>query len=121
MHVETPLREHALREGRKAALAVDLSVRSPHPVNPLLLGKFCEHLGSNIYNGMDAQILRNPMFAKWRFGVGDGYIDGGVAGANDPKIVENQVRIGVKRLGLSDAVATQTLEDYRDGAAFGWV
>lgn len=121
MHVEAPLREHALREGRKAVLAVDLSVRSPHPVNPLLLGKFCEHLGSNIYNGMDAQILRNPTFAKWRFGGGDGHIDGGVAGVNDPKIVENQFRFGVKRQGLSDAVATQTLEDYRDGAAFGWV
>ena len=121
MHAESPIFEHKAREGKTASVSIDTAVRSPHPVTPLLMGKFCEHLGSNIYNGMDAQILRNPTFAKWRFGVGDGHIDGGVASVHDPKVIEEQVRGGAKRLDLTDSAATQLLEDYRDGAAFGWV
>jgi len=33
-----------------------------NPIPRALFGKFTEHLGSNIYNGMWAQILRNPEF-----------------------------------------------------------
>ena len=46
----------------RASLAVDLTVRSPHRVSLLLYGKFREHLGLNICQGMDAQILYNPTF-----------------------------------------------------------
>ncbi len=33
-------------------------------ISPYLHSNFAEHLGSNIYNGMDAQILRNPTFVE---------------------------------------------------------
>lgn len=36
-------------------------------VNRLLFGKFTEHLGRNIYNGMWAQVLQNTSFADWSF------------------------------------------------------
>ena len=36
-------------------------------VNRLLFGKFTEHLGRNIYNGMWAQALQNTSFADWSF------------------------------------------------------
>lgn len=37
------------------------------PINRLLFGKFTEHLGRNIYNGMWAQVLQNSSFADWSF------------------------------------------------------
>ena len=49
----------------RARVTVDLEARSPVRVSPLLFGKFCEHLGSNIYGGMEAQVLRNPTFGAW--------------------------------------------------------
>jgi alpha-N-arabinofuranosidase len=41
--------------------------RAERPVSRLLYGKFCEHLGANIYNGMWAQVLRNSGFEPWHF------------------------------------------------------
>ena len=32
------------------------------PISRYLFGKFTEHLGANVYNGIWAQILRNPGF-----------------------------------------------------------
>ncbi|OIP05717.1 MAG: hypothetical protein AUJ96_10255 [Armatimonadetes bacterium CG2_30_66_41] len=48
-------------------VAVDPTKREPRPVSRLLYGKFTEHLGRNIYNGMWAQVLRNPGFESWRY------------------------------------------------------
>ena len=47
----------------KATVHVDVSQRGAEPIPRYLTGKFCEHLGNNIYNGMDAQfcaIRRSP-------------------------------------------------------------
>lgn len=63
----------------KAILTIDADTHSIHPVNPWLYGKFCEHLGTNIYHGMEAQILFNCTFGKWRFSV-DNHPDGGAYG-----------------------------------------
>ena len=60
MSEEPLLQFEPLDRGERATLVVDLSVRSPHRVNPLLYGKFCEHLGRNINCGMEAQIVSNP-------------------------------------------------------------
>ena len=57
-----------LDQSARATLAVDLPTRSPHRVNPLLYGKFCEHLGRNIYQGMEAQILCNATFTEVKVG-----------------------------------------------------
>ena len=66
MTTNIDLFEHRpLRADETTTVRIDGSVRSPYKVNPMLFGKFCEHLGSNIYSGMEAQILLNPTFGKW--------------------------------------------------------
>lgn len=102
----------------KAILKVDLDSRSPHPVNPLLYGKFTEHLGQNIYNGIDAQILVNPAMEKWHFSAGDSVIDGGFKEETDLEKLSRQIREHSRWLGIPAVEAL--LEDYKDGAAFGW-
>jgi len=74
-----PMREvRESREAGRAVLSVRAAERSPHPIPRYITGKFCEHLGSNIYNGMDAQVLRNPTFADYPFWTGQ-MSPGGVA------------------------------------------
>ena len=46
---------------------IDATQRATRPVNRRLFGKFAEHLGRNIYNGMWAQILQNTSFSDWSF------------------------------------------------------
>jgi len=50
-----------------AEIEIFANQRARQPVSRLLYGKFCEHLGTNIYNGMWAQVLRNPGFEPWHF------------------------------------------------------
>ena len=62
-----------LPAGNRAAettLVVHAADRASMRIPRFLTGKFAEHLGNNIYNGMDAQILRNPTFAAWPFATG---------------------------------------------------
>ena len=54
-------------DGDTARISVDCEQRADQPINRLLFGKFTEHLGRNIYNGMWAQILQNSSFADWSF------------------------------------------------------
>ena len=58
-------------------LRVNAGNRSDRPISRYLTGKFCEHLGRNIYNGMSAQILRNPTFSSFPFGARATPPDGG--------------------------------------------
>lgn len=106
----------------RATIWIDDSVRSTHKVSPRLFGKFCEHLGSNIYNGMEAQILLNPTFGRWSFTASGDPIsrpDGGVAFEPDSARIEQQARRTGERMGLHDAALL--LRDLGDGCAFGWV
>ena len=120
---KTILYEHVpTGEGQKATLWVDDAVRSTYRVNPRLLGKFCEHLGFNIYNGMEAQILLNPTFSKWSFTAsryGSSRPDGGVAFEADLARIAEQARRYVEQFGLHDL--SLLMRDLSDGCAFGWV
>jgi len=105
-----------------ARLRIDASVRSEIPISRRLTGKFCEHLGSNIYNGMCAQILVNSTFAAWPFGAhGEDPPDGGRAFESDPRRIETGVRNMAVGFGLPEAAAGDLCRDYRDGLAFGWL
>ncbi|KKL09199.1 hypothetical protein LCGC14_2568240, partial [marine sediment metagenome] len=84
----------------QAALRLDPTQRSDRPVSALLYGKFCEHLGSNIYQGMEAQVLYNPTFG-------------------DPKVREDAFTKIAARFGWPDA--KPVAEAYADGGAFGWM
>jgi len=105
-----------------ARLAIDATVRSPHPVNPLLYGKFCEHLGTNIYQGMEAQILFNPTFGHWTFVAAENdlnCVDGGAPPEADRAAIARRIQVYAERMGWpSPAWLT---EAYQAGLAFGWV
>ena len=105
-------------ESNKASISVDTRLRAPHRVNPLLSGKFCEHLGANIYHGMEAQILFNCTFGKWRFSIGDNHRDGGVREETDRDWVERRIQAHATRLGWPDA--RRIIEAYFGGGAYGW-
>jgi len=102
----------------KASLVVDTSVKSPFPVTPRLFGKFCEHLGANIYHGMDAQILDNPTFGKWQFWAGDDHPDGGTRPLTDREQIARRIRGHAAWMGWPDA--NRVIDAYFNGCAYPW-
>ncbi|MFO7957808.1 MAG: alpha-L-arabinofuranosidase C-terminal domain-containing protein [Candidatus Brocadiia bacterium] len=111
-HIET-------EDPTQAELRIDPDTRASHAVSPLLYGKFCEHLGSNIYNGMHAQILRNPTFARWFFADGTDFANGGRLPEGDDTRRRQAARRQFERAGWPEPDAPY--ESYLDGCAFGWV
>ncbi len=101
----------------RATLTVEAGRRSPHPVNSRLFGKFCEHLGANIYHGMEAQILLNCTFGQWRFAAGD-HPDGGVWAESSREKIERRIAAIAQRNAWPDPQAL--VAAYFDGGAFGW-
>jgi len=118
----TLFEHHPISHATDTTIWIDDSVRATYTVSPYLFGKFCEHLGSNIYNGMEAQILFNPTFGQWSFtasGSGVSRPDGGVAFEPDKAKIAYEARMYSERLGLHGAELL--LRDLDDGCAFGWV
>lgn len=105
-------------EAGRATLALDPSRRSFYRISPLLYGKFCEHLGRNIYQGMDAQILVNPTFAKWVFSAGDDAIDGGMKPEYEGAKLESHAAAFAAHEGFP--TENTLFQDYKAGGAFGW-
>ncbi len=103
----------------RASLAIDASACAPHRVPPYLYGKFCEHLGSNIYNGMEAQILHNPTFGKWSFVSGTDLVNGGVLVDASLETVKWYANRSAERKGWVSPEAV--MESYQSGLAFGWI
>jgi alpha-N-arabinofuranosidase len=83
-----------------------------------LLGKFCEHLHTNILHGMEAQILLNPTFGVWPFSAGDRAPDGGIVVEHEPDRIDRAARGYLDRRGLPCDEACLTL--WSGGLAFGW-
>ncbi len=112
-------------EGRtdpsRAVLRVRADARSPHAVSPLLTGKFCEHLGSNIYNGMCAEVLRNPTFADFPFGGGGTHPDGGAKFLCDEEAIKGNIRSRAARMGWPERAADGLVESRADGLAHWWI
>ncbi|MDP6037269.1 MAG: alpha-N-arabinofuranosidase, partial [Candidatus Latescibacteria bacterium] len=110
-------RHELVNTPNNAKLSIDANTRASHTVNPLLYGKFCEHLGANIYHGMEAQILFNCTFSKWRFSQNN-HPDGGVYEASDREQIEQSIHTRAKRFDWPDA--TPIINAYFSGAAYGW-
>ncbi|MCU0521611.1 MAG: alpha-N-arabinofuranosidase, partial [Anaerolineae bacterium] len=102
----------------QATITIDAALRAPYTVSPRILGKFCEHLGANIYHGMEAQILHNCTFGKWRFSIGDNHRDGGVREETDRAWVERRIAAHAERLGWPDP--QRVIDAYFSGGAYGW-
>jgi len=119
MTVPDSLFEHiASEQTGTARLSIDASVHG-EAVDPLVYGKFCEHLGSNIYNGMEAQVLRNPTFGKWRFAAGGVDPDGGVREQCDSEKIDDAIRQYSQRMGFSEA--SPLIDAHKAGCAFWWM
>ena len=101
----------------KAELTIDTKTKSSYSISPLLFGKFCEHLGSNIYQGMEAQILFNCTFGKWIFVNGD-HPDGGISEDSDRGRIKNKIEGRARRMSFPSA--EPLINAFFDGGAYGW-
>lgn len=103
-----------------ATVHVDAARPAARPLSAYLTGKFCEHLGSNIYNGMSAQILRNPTFARAEFGAHEGdHPDGGARYLCANDAIREQIERDAQRDGRFDAPAR--FEAWQHSLAYPWI
>ena len=107
--------------GKEATIRVFAEERAPQPIPKYITGKFCEHLGNNIYQGMDAQILRNPTFADYPFGDGRMSPDGVVVFQSDPREIARQLRQQAQRIGWPEGELDRLVEARDHGLACWWV
>ena len=104
----------------KASLKVDASKHAAYPISKNITGKFAEHLGNNIYNGMDAQILRNATFADFPIWTGQTTPDGVTTFLYERDKLSQELQRRAIRSGWPES-ETKTLPDaYFDGLAVGW-
>src|SRR5271157_3541953 len=104
---ESPVKGPATKA---ATIRVFVHERAPLPIPTYITGKFCEHLGSNIYQGMDAQILRNPTFADYPFWDGRMSPDGVTVFHSDPREIARQLRQQAQRIGWPEAELGRLVE-----------
>ncbi|HIE50131.1 MAG TPA: hypothetical protein EYP85_00070 [Armatimonadetes bacterium] len=90
--------------GERARIEVFTAERRKTPVSPYLYGKFTEHLGRNIYNGMWAQVLWNTGFEPGKY-----------FGQRGEAAREQRLRQIERYLNLPGLV-----ESYRQGVAYAW-
>ncbi len=104
----------------RATLRVQAGERSAYPIPRNLTGKFAEHLGWNIYNGMDAQILRNPTFADYPFATGQMTPDGVAEFHWERDKINAELRRQATRFGWPDAELDGLVQARADGLACFW-
>ncbi len=105
-------------DSEPAAVRITTDV-SGDPVNPRLYGKFTEHLGWNIYHGMDANTTFNPTFGRWGFREEHSHPDGGFVG----EAHEEEIRAKVAEYADEQEypATTPLFEAFEDGLAFWWL
>ena len=113
-------RETETADPTRATVRIHASEAVGGPVPRFMTGKFCEHLGANIYNGMDAQVLRNPTFAEYPFWSG-GMTPDGVTRfhSEDDKIIQ-ELRRQAARWGWPEKELDGLVTSRADGLACGW-
>ena len=97
--------------------AADNAPRVPE----FLTGKFCEHLGANIYNGMQAQVLKNPTFGDVPFARAGLHADGGVKFFVDDDTIAERLHHGAERMPLPEGTVARWIEDRLDALAHPWL
>jgi alpha-N-arabinofuranosidase len=101
-------------------IRADLPPAGP-PIPRFITGKFAEHLGSNIYNGMCAEILRNPTFAEFPFWNGSQDPDGLPHMLADEAQIGDEVRRQALRLRWPEAEARKLIESRQEAMAHWWI
>ncbi|MFD1511904.1 alpha-L-arabinofuranosidase C-terminal domain-containing protein [Halomarina rubra] len=105
-----------------ARVSIDTESRASHTVEPMLFGKFSEHLGNNIYQGMDAEILFNPTLGEWHFRAGDRRQSGGFVSENDFERIREEVENHGRPYAYPEETDSEALLDaYQNALAFGWL
>jgi alpha-N-arabinofuranosidase len=107
-------------ESGKATLKVEAAKRAAYPIPKNITGKFAEHLGNNIYNGMDAQILRNATFADFPIWSGQTSPDGVATFQYERDKITQEIQRRAARLGWPDSESRALSDAYFDGLAGGW-
>jgi alpha-L-arabinofuranosidase len=115
-----PTVQEAAAEPASASLRVFASDRAAQPIPRQITGKFAEHLGNNIYNGMSAQVLRNPTFAAWPFWTGQMNPDGVTLFQSEREKIAENIRRGALFQGWPEAELKRLVEAYQDGLACWW-
>ena len=115
------LRRFTESEGtNNATIHVHADRRSPHPIPRFITGKFAEHLGFNIYGGMDAQILRNPTFADYPFWNGAMTPDGVTKFHVEDEKIAQELRRLASRFGAPESEFDHLVAARADGLAALW-
>ncbi len=104
-----------------ATLTIHADKPSANKIPLLLTGKFAEHLGSNIDNGMSAQILRNPTFADYPFVSGGQTPDGWPRILSDDNAIADNIRRAAERLGWPTAAVGQLVESRKAALGHFWI
>ena len=110
----------AAGDAATAVLRVHANQRAAYPIPRFITGKFAEHLGHNIYNGMSAQILQNPTLAAFPFWNGQTTPDGVAAFQSDRDKILPDLRRQARNQGWPDTELDRLVESYQDGLAGGW-
>lgn len=105
----------------RARVCVFFDQVSQHRISKYLTGKFCEHLGSNVLNGMCAQILRNPTFADFPFHAGGETPDGRARFQCDEAKIAEELRRSGQALGWPAEGLERLVPDRVDGLATWWI
>jgi alpha-N-arabinofuranosidase len=119
--VEPPMRH--LETGTNAAsatLRVQADKPLPYRIPPLITGKFAEHLRENIYNGMLAQILRNPTLADYPFATREMSPDGIVEFYSKRDDLLRALREAGRGWGWPNSELDGLANAYSDGLAAFW-
>lgn len=104
----------------KATLRIQAHKRSPHNIPKYITGKFCEHLGFNIYHGMDAQILHNPTLAEYPFCVPGTSPDGVAKFHTNHDEIQKLIRKDAPGFGWPQETITDMAGDWKSGLACWW-
>ncbi|QLH78433.1 alpha-N-arabinofuranosidase [Halosimplex rubrum] len=120
--VDSDLLVHTETDDPSAArITVDANQRADFDVEPKLFGKFCEHLGNNIYQGKEAQILFNPTFGEWHFRGVERRPSGGFVSESDRERIEEKIQNHSRPLAYPPETDPDALfAAYEDALAFGW-
>lgn len=103
-----------------AQVIVRANVKAPYRVPRHITGKFAEHLGWNINNGMCAQILRNPTFADYPFWTGQMTPDGLTKFHADENRIAEEIRRLATRFGWPEHEIQGLIQARSDGLACFW-
>ena len=110
-----------VNESAEATLTIQADAPANFRISRFLTGKFAEHLGSNIYNGMCAEILRNPTFADFPFADGTQGPDGLPHFLSDERSIQSEIRRQSARLRWPQDEVRRLVDSRADALAHWWV